>query len=140
MTSFSYNVFELTWIIRVSLYVADLAETSMFRQEGVTTYSQLLFDVARQQVVVGARYVFSCCKLVFNYRVNPLISKTTVAILTSLNFKKLHKYLYKVTLRLSWERLNILMWIYIIWWYHTEIRNCIKLNGLYIIRNNVWFK
>lgn len=30
----------------------------MFRQEGVTTYSQLLFDVARQQVVVGARYVF----------------------------------------------------------------------------------
>ncbi|KAG5319898.1 SEM5B protein, partial [Acromyrmex heyeri] len=33
----------------------DLAETSMFRQEGVTTYSQLLFDVARQQVVVGAR-------------------------------------------------------------------------------------
>jgi len=31
----------------------------MFRQEGVTTYSQLLFDVARQQVVVGARYVFS---------------------------------------------------------------------------------
>ncbi|XP_032687927.1 semaphorin-5B isoform X2 [Odontomachus brunneus] len=27
----------------------------MFRQEGVTTYSQLLFDVARQQVVVGAR-------------------------------------------------------------------------------------
>ncbi|KAL0132032.1 hypothetical protein PUN28_000065 [Cardiocondyla obscurior] len=33
----------------------DLAETRMFRQEGVTTYSQLLFDVARQQVVVGAR-------------------------------------------------------------------------------------
>ncbi|XP_020295155.1 semaphorin-5A isoform X2 [Pseudomyrmex gracilis] len=33
----------------------DLADTSMFRQEGVTTYSQLLFDVARQQVVVGAR-------------------------------------------------------------------------------------
>ncbi|KYQ51466.1 hypothetical protein ALC60_09464, partial [Trachymyrmex zeteki] len=44
-----------TWIIRVLLCVADLAETSMFRQEGVTTYSQLLFDVARQQVVVGAR-------------------------------------------------------------------------------------
>ncbi|KAL6262936.1 hypothetical protein P5V15_005724 [Pogonomyrmex californicus] len=34
---------------------AYLADTSMFRQEGVTTYSQLLFDVARQQVVVGAR-------------------------------------------------------------------------------------
>ncbi|RLU22473.1 hypothetical protein DMN91_004751 [Ooceraea biroi] len=33
----------------------DLAYTNMFRQEGVTTYSQLLFDVARQQVVVGAR-------------------------------------------------------------------------------------
>ncbi|XP_011264749.2 semaphorin-5A [Camponotus floridanus] len=33
----------------------DLADTNMFRQEGVTTYSQLLFDVARQQVVVGAR-------------------------------------------------------------------------------------
>ncbi|XP_014488967.1 PREDICTED: semaphorin-5B isoform X2 [Dinoponera quadriceps] len=33
----------------------DLADTSMFRQEGVTTYSRLLFDVARQQVVVGAR-------------------------------------------------------------------------------------
>ncbi|XP_024887509.1 semaphorin-5A [Temnothorax curvispinosus] len=33
----------------------DLAETRIFRQEGVTTYSQLLFDVARQQVVVGAR-------------------------------------------------------------------------------------
>lgn len=59
----------------------------MFRQEGVTTYSQLLFDVARQQVVVGARYVFSYCKLVFNYRVNPLVSMTTVAILTSFNLK-----------------------------------------------------
>ncbi|KAI4498844.1 hypothetical protein M0802_006019 [Mischocyttarus mexicanus] len=34
---------------------ADLVDGSMFREEGVTTYSQLLFDVARQQVVVGAR-------------------------------------------------------------------------------------
>lgn len=33
----------------------DLANTSLFQQEGVTSYSQLLFDVARQQVVVGAR-------------------------------------------------------------------------------------
>ncbi|XP_035740718.1 semaphorin-5A-like isoform X1 [Vespa mandarinia] len=33
----------------------DLVDGSMFREEGVTTYSQLLFDVARQQVVVGAR-------------------------------------------------------------------------------------
>ncbi|CAD6215680.1 GSCOCG00000493001-RA-CDS [Cotesia congregata] len=34
----------------------DLAErSSLFQEEGVTTYSQLLFDVARQQVVVGAR-------------------------------------------------------------------------------------
>ncbi|XP_015110024.1 semaphorin-5A isoform X1 [Diachasma alloeum] len=34
----------------------DLAErSSLFHDEGVTTYSQLLFDVARQQVVVGAR-------------------------------------------------------------------------------------
>ncbi|KOC59161.1 Semaphorin-5B [Habropoda laboriosa] len=33
----------------------DLADASLFQQEGVTTYSQLLFDVARQQVVVGAR-------------------------------------------------------------------------------------
>lgn len=47
-----------TRITLVSLCVTDLADTSMFRQEGVTTYSQLLFDVARQQVVVGARYVF----------------------------------------------------------------------------------
>lgn len=54
-------------ITRISLCVADLAETSIFRQEGVTTYSQLLFDVARQQVVVGARYVFSRRRLVFNY-------------------------------------------------------------------------
>lgn len=75
-----HNVLEFTWIIRVSLCVADLADTSMFRQEGVTTYSQLLFDVARQQVVVGARYVFSRRKLVFNYRVNPLVSRTTVAV------------------------------------------------------------
>lgn len=40
-----------------SLVVSDLANTSLFQQEGVTSYSQLLFDVARQQVVVGARYV-----------------------------------------------------------------------------------
>ncbi|XP_011154550.1 semaphorin-5B isoform X2 [Harpegnathos saltator] len=33
----------------------DLTDTSMFQQDGVTTYSQLLFDVARQQVIVGAR-------------------------------------------------------------------------------------
>ncbi|XP_043600317.1 semaphorin-5A-like isoform X1 [Bombus pyrosoma] len=33
----------------------DLADASQFQREGVTTYSQLLFDVARQQVVVGAR-------------------------------------------------------------------------------------
>ncbi|XP_033342636.2 semaphorin 5c [Megalopta genalis] len=33
----------------------DLADTALFQQEGVSTYSQLLFDVARQQVVVGAR-------------------------------------------------------------------------------------
>ncbi|XP_011301281.1 semaphorin-5A isoform X2 [Fopius arisanus] len=34
----------------------DLVErSSLFYDEGVTTYSQLLFDVARQQVVVGAR-------------------------------------------------------------------------------------
>lgn len=47
--------------------VADLADINMFRQEGVTTYSQLLFDVARQQVVVGARYVFSRRMFFFNY-------------------------------------------------------------------------
>lgn len=52
------RVLGLTRIILVSLCVTDLADTSMFRQEGVTTYSRLLFDVARQQVVVGARYVF----------------------------------------------------------------------------------
>jgi len=45
----------------------------MFRQEGVTTYSQLLFDVARQQVVVGARYVFSRRIFFFHYRANPLM-------------------------------------------------------------------
>lgn len=39
--------------------VSDLADASLFQQDGVTTYSQLLFDVARQQVVVGARYVTS---------------------------------------------------------------------------------
>ncbi|XP_066596034.1 semaphorin 5c isoform X2 [Prorops nasuta] len=33
----------------------DLKGTDLFREQGVTTYSQLLFDVARQQVVVGAR-------------------------------------------------------------------------------------
>ncbi|XP_044004864.1 semaphorin-5A isoform X2 [Aphidius gifuensis] len=34
----------------------DLIEkSSLFTSEGVTTYSQLLFDVARQQVIVGAR-------------------------------------------------------------------------------------
>ncbi|XP_076296045.1 semaphorin 5c isoform X1 [Lasioglossum baleicum] len=33
----------------------DLVDTALFQQEGVTAYSQLLFDVARQQVVVGAR-------------------------------------------------------------------------------------
>ncbi|XP_043266861.1 semaphorin-5A isoform X2 [Venturia canescens] len=34
----------------------DLADRSiLFKADGVTTYSQLLFDVARQQVVVGAR-------------------------------------------------------------------------------------
>ncbi|KAG7200791.1 hypothetical protein KM043_003165 [Ampulex compressa] len=33
----------------------DLVDGSFFQQDGVTTYSQLLFDVARQQVVVGAR-------------------------------------------------------------------------------------
>ncbi|XP_017889884.1 semaphorin-5A [Ceratina calcarata] len=33
----------------------DLADGNLFQQEGVTSYSQLLFDVARQQVVVGAR-------------------------------------------------------------------------------------
>ncbi|KAK0169144.1 hypothetical protein PV327_002890 [Microctonus hyperodae] len=34
----------------------DLVEkSSLFHDDGVTTYSQLLFDVARQQVVVGAR-------------------------------------------------------------------------------------
>ncbi|XP_043476024.1 semaphorin-5A [Leptopilina heterotoma] len=32
-----------------------LQEGKLFQEEGVTTYSQLLFDVARQQVVVGAR-------------------------------------------------------------------------------------
>lgn len=36
-------------------FIADLAEKEVFQQDGVTTYSQLLFDVARQQVVVGAR-------------------------------------------------------------------------------------
>ncbi|XP_076394986.1 semaphorin 5c isoform X2 [Megachile rotundata] len=38
-----------------SISYEDLTDTSLFQQEGVTTYSQLLFDVARQQVVVGAR-------------------------------------------------------------------------------------
>ncbi|KAL7301189.1 hypothetical protein TKK_0006159 [Trichogramma kaykai] len=33
----------------------DLSEKQSFEQEGVAAYSQLLFDVARQQVVVGAR-------------------------------------------------------------------------------------
>lgn len=38
------------------LMVSDLAErSSLFQEEGVTTYSQLLFDVSRQQIVVGAR-------------------------------------------------------------------------------------
>jgi len=53
------SIFELTLLTRIFFHVTDLAYTNMFRQEGVTTYSQLLFDVARQQVVVGARYVFS---------------------------------------------------------------------------------
>lgn len=52
---FQKNILELTLLISLSLYVTDLANSSMFQQEGVTTYSQLLFDVARQQVVVGAR-------------------------------------------------------------------------------------
>ncbi|XP_011497414.1 PREDICTED: semaphorin-5B [Ceratosolen solmsi marchali] len=33
----------------------DLAKKQEFQQEGVSSFSQLLFDVARQQVIVGAR-------------------------------------------------------------------------------------
>lgn len=43
-------------MIYIYYLFTDLAErSSLFQEEGVTTYSQLLFDVARQQVVVGAR-------------------------------------------------------------------------------------
>ncbi|XP_058797788.1 semaphorin-5A [Phymastichus coffea] len=38
-----------------SISYADLVDKQEFQQEGVSAYSQLLFDVARQQVVVGAR-------------------------------------------------------------------------------------
>lgn len=63
------RLLELSWVTRVYFScVTDLAYTNMFRQEGVTTYSQLLFDVARQQVVVGARYVlYFRRKSAFNY-------------------------------------------------------------------------
>ncbi|KAH0560804.1 hypothetical protein KQX54_008688 [Cotesia glomerata] len=48
----------------------NLAErSSLFQEEGVTTYSQLLFDVARQQVVVGASFLsrFSMCARLRRY-------------------------------------------------------------------------
>ncbi|XP_014203695.1 semaphorin-5B [Copidosoma floridanum] len=41
----------------------DLAGKTVFQQEGVATYSQLLFDVSRQQVIVGARDNLYCLTL-----------------------------------------------------------------------------
>lgn len=35
-----------------------MSTADTFSDDGVTSYSQLLFDIARKQVVVGARYVY----------------------------------------------------------------------------------
>lgn len=40
-------------------FFADVMSTAdTFTDDGVSSYSQLLFDIARKQVVVGARYVY----------------------------------------------------------------------------------
>lgn len=40
-------------------FFADVMSTAdTFSDDGVTSYSQLLFDIARKQMVVGARYVY----------------------------------------------------------------------------------
>jgi len=59
-------VFTCGIILIQFLFSADVMSTAdTFSDDGVTSYSQLLFDIARKQVVVGARYVYR-----FTYSLN----------------------------------------------------------------------